>query len=184
MFIQTEQTPNPDTLKFIPGQTVLPSGTAQFDSRDDAGHSPLALRLFDLDGVRAVFFGNDFISVSKTTDREWLGLKTMVLAAIMEHFATGQPVMSKSPKPAAPAPIKDAVVGQIVELLETRVRPAVQMDGGDIIFDRFEEGIVYLRMQGACSGCPSSTATLKSGVENMLKHFVPEVVEVRASDAL
>ena len=187
MFIQTEKTPNPDVLKFIPGQVVLEKGTAEFRSRDDAAHSPLALRLFDVEGVVSVFFGPDFVSITKSEAKDWLGLKTMVLAAIMEHFATGQPVMSKiaaSIPKSTGSNLDDAIVGQICELLETRVRPAVQMDGGDIIFDRFEDGIVYLHMQGACAGCPSSTMTLKSGIENMLKHFIPEVQEVRAADRL
>lgn len=184
MFIQTEKTPNPDVLKFIPGQAVLDHGTAEFRSRDAAAHSPLALRLFDLDGVVAVFFGGDFISVTKSETKEWLGLKTMILAAIMEHFSTGQPVMTKTAAKIAAPDMDNAIVVQICELIETRVRPAVQMDGGDIVFDRFEDGIVYLHMQGACAGCPSSTATLKSGIENMLKHFVPEVIEVRPADQL
>jgi Fe-S cluster biogenesis protein NfuA len=186
MFIQTEKTPNPDTLKFIPGQTVLEKGSADFKSRGDAGASPLALRLFDIEGVKAVFLGPDFISVTKAAEKEWLGLKTMILAAIMEHFSTGQPVMNKTiTSSTAKVPdMENAIVVQICELLETRVRPAVQMDGGDIVFDRFEDGIVYLHMQGACSGCPSSTMTLKSGIENMLKHFVPEVIEVRQADSL
>jgi Fe-S cluster biogenesis protein NfuA len=186
MFIQTEKTPNPDVLKFIPGQPVTGTGTAEFRSRDDAGNSPLAQRLFDVEGVSSVFFGPDFISITKSEAKEWLGLKTMVLAAIMEHFATGQKVMSKvasAPKPTG-SNLDDAIVSQICELIETRVRPAVQMDGGDIVFDRFEEGVVYLHMQGACAGCPSSTMTLKSGIENMLKHFIPEVQEVRAADRL
>lgn len=187
MFIQTEKTPNPDVLKFLPGQSVTGTGTAEFRSRDDAGNSPLALRLFDVEGVSSVFFGSDFISITKSEGKEWLGLKTMVLAAIMEHFATGQPVMREAeaaiPKPTG-SNLDDAIVGQICYLLETRVRPAVQMDGGDIVFDRFEDGVVYLHMQGACSGCPSSTATLKNGIENMLKHFIPEVLEVRPADRL
>lgn len=186
MFIQTEQTPNPDTLKFIPGLVVLSSGTAEFKTREDAAVSPLALRLFDIEGVNSVFLGRDFISISKAAQKEWLGLKTMVLAAIMEHFSTNQPVMTANAPKAdlAPKDMDNAIVVQICELIETRVRPAVQMDGGDIVFDRFDNGVVYLRMQGACSGCPSSTATLKGGIENMLKHFIPEVTEVRAADSL
>lgn len=186
MFIQTEKTPNPETLKFIPGEAVLGTGTAEFKTVDDAGRSPLALRLFKLDGVKSVFLGGDFISITKTAEKDWQVLKTQALAAIMEHFSTNQPVINAGE--AAPATAKvdmdDEVVVQILELLETRVRPAVQMDGGDIVFDRFEDGIVYLHMHGACSGCPSSTVTLKNGIENMLRHFIPEVEEVRAADAL
>lgn len=186
MFIQTEKTPNPDTMKFIPGETVLSAGTAEFRSMEDAAPSPLAQSLFRIDGVKSVFFGADFISVTKMADKEWMGLKTMILAAIMEHFTTGQPVMTATGRvvPAKMSDIDNEIVSQILELLETRVRPAVQMDGGDIEFDRFENGIVYLHMRGACSGCPSSSMTLKSGIENMLKHFVPEVVEVRQADSL
>ena len=185
MFIQTEKTPNPETLKFIPGETVLKSGTAEFKTPDDAAPSPLAQRLFKLDGVRSVFFGRDFISVTKASEKDWAILKTQVLAAVLEHFSTGQPVMNDSPAGKSAAPdMGNEIIAQICELLETRVRPAVQMDGGDIEFDRFEDGVVYLHMRGACSGCPSSTATLKSGIENMLRHFVPEVQEVRASAPL
>ena len=184
MFIQTEKTPNPETLKFIPGETVLKTGTAEFRTNDDAARSPLAQRLFSLEGVKSVFLGSDFISVTKTMEKDWAALKTGVLAAIMEHFSTGQPVMNDNqaePDSSGPSDLDSEIVRQIRELLETRVRPAVQMDGGDIIFDRFEDGVVYLHMRGACSGCPSSTMTLKSGIENMLRHFIPEVLEVRAS---
>jgi Fe-S cluster biogenesis protein NfuA len=186
MFIQTEKTPNPETLKFIPGEVVLKSGTVEFRSAEDSGPSPLAQRLFKLNGVKTVFLGGDFISVTKAVEKDWAILKTQILAAIMEHFSTNQPVMNDNAAPAnASAPDMDnEIVAQICELLETRVRPAVQQDGGDIEFDRFEDGVVYLHMRGACSGCPSSTATLKSGIENMLRHFVPEVVEVRPSDPL
>lgn len=185
MFIQTETTPNPETLKFIPGETVLKSGTAEFKTPDDAMRSPLAQRLFKLHGVRSVFFGSDFISLTKTSEKDWTILKTQALAAIMEHFSTHQPVMNDTPAPKSASPgLDNEIVVQICELLETRVRPAVQLDGGDIEFDRFEDGIVYLHMRGACSGCPSSSATLKSGIENMLRHFIPEVLEVRPSDPL
>lgn len=185
MFIQTEKTPNPETIKFIPGEPVLGSGTADFPSAETASRSPLAQNLFRIGGVKGVFLGPDFISVTKAADREWTGIKTMVMAAIMEHFSTGQPVMVAGSDAKAAAPDMDnEIVAQICELLETRVRPAVQMDGGDIVFDRFEDGVVYLHMRGACSGCPSSSLTLKSGIENMLRHFVPEVVEVRQADAL
>lgn len=185
MFIQTEKTPNPETLKFIPGEPVLKTGTAEFKSVDAAARSPLAQRLFKLDGVKSVFLGSDFISITKTMEKDWSILKTQALAGIMEHFSTHQPVMTGEDSPVASnIDMDDEIVVQICELLETRVRPAVQQDGGDIVFDRFEDGIVYLHMRGACSGCPSSTATLKSGIENMLRHFVPEVLEVRPSDSL
>jgi Fe-S cluster biogenesis protein NfuA len=181
MFIQTEQTPNPATLKFIPGRTVLESGTANFTTPESAGRSPLAERLFGLDGVTGVFLANDFITVTKDAERDWHELRPIVLAAIMEHFTTGKPVLLQSAAPAGEEPEEDdEVVAQIKELLETRVRPAVAQDGGDIIFDHYQDGIVYLHMQGSCSGCPSSTATLKAGIENMLRHYVPEVHEVRA----
>ena len=183
MFIQTEQTPNPATLKFLPGCTVIESGTANFPERGAAGRSPLAERLFQLAEVSGVFLGSDFITVTKTGDSDWHQLKPAVLAAIMEHFTAGRPVIIGDPETAsaaAPAEEDNEIVSQIKELLETRVRPAVAMDGGDITFEDFEDGIVYLHMQGACSGCPSSTATLKAGIENMLRHYIPEVVEVRA----
>jgi Fe-S cluster biogenesis protein NfuA len=182
MFIQTEQTPNPATLKFLPGCTVMESGTANFtDAASAATRSPLAERLFALPEVGGVFLGGDFITVTKLGDTDWFHLKPAVLAAVMEHFTAGLPVVTGQPE-AAPASETedDEVVSAIKELLETRVRPAVAQDGGDIIFEDFEDGIVYLHMQGSCSGCPSSTATLKAGIENMLRHYIPEVVEVRA----
>jgi Fe-S cluster biogenesis protein NfuA len=181
MFIQTEQTPNPATLKFIPGRTVLESGTANFTTAEAAGRSPLAEHLFGLDGVTGVFLAGDFITVTKDPERDWHELRPIVLAAIMEHFTAGKPVLLQSAAPATnESEEDDEVVTQIKELLETRVRPAVAQDGGDIIFDHYQDGIVYLHMQGSCSGCPSSTATLKAGIENMLRHYVPEVHEVRA----
>jgi Fe-S cluster biogenesis protein NfuA len=181
MFIQTEQTPNPATLKFLPGLEVMPSGTANFTDRQAASRSPLAERLFALPEVVGVFLGGDFITVTKAGDSDWFQLKPAVLAAIMEHFTTGQPVITGAAEtPAAADGEDDEVVSQIKELLETRVRPAVAQDGGDIIFEEFADGIVYLHMQGSCSGCPSSTATLKAGIENMLRHYIPEVLEVRA----
>jgi Fe-S cluster biogenesis protein NfuA len=179
MFIQTEPTPNPATLKFLPGRAVMESGTANFTAAAEAARSPLAERLFGLDGVTGVFLGADFITVSKDPGLDWLQLKPTVLGAIMEHFTAGQPVVL-SDAPAAEGEDDDELVTQIKELLETRVRPAVAQDGGDIIFQRYEDGVVYLHMQGSCSGCPSSTATLKAGIENMLRHYVPEVQEVRA----
>lgn len=182
MFIQTEQTPNPATLKFLPGCTVMESGTANFPERGAASRSPLAERLFQLPEIAGVFLAADFITVTKTGDSDWYQLKPAVLAAIMEHFTAGRPVVVGTLDAAAAGPAEedDEIVSQIKELLETRVRPAVAMDGGDITFEDFEDGVVYLHMQGSCSGCPSSTATLKAGIENMLRHYIPEVVEVRA----
>lgn len=181
MFIQTEQTPNPATLKFLPGLEVMETGTADFRNRDDAGNSPLAMRLFEVDGCEGVFFGADFITITKRDDKEWYLLKPSVLGIIMEHFTAGRPVMlSESTSGHADDGDDDEIVVQIKELLDTRVRPAVAMDGGDIVYHGFEQGIVYLTMQGACAGCPSSTATLKIGIENMLRHYIPEVREVQA----
>jgi Fe-S cluster biogenesis protein NfuA len=182
MFIQTEQTPNPATLKFLPGCAVMGTGTANFtDPAAAAARSPLAERLFGLPEVSGVFLGGDFITITKAGDNDWFHLKPAVLAAIMEHFTAGMPVVTGSEDTAKADAVEDnEVVAAIKELLETRVRPAVAQDGGDIIFEDFEDGIVYLHMQGSCSGCPSSTATLKSGIENMLRHYIPEVVEVRA----
>ncbi|MDA8230418.1 MAG: NifU family protein [Magnetospirillum sp.] len=179
MFIQTEPTPNPATLKFLPGRDVMGSGTADFPDAAKAARSPLATRLFQVPGVASVFLGSDFITVGKAADADWSVLKPLVLAAIMEHFAANQPVVTSGDH-SADAGEDSAVVAQIKELLDTRVRPAVAQDGGDIIFRGFEDGIVYLHLQGACSGCPSSTATLKHGIENMLRYYVPEVVAVQA----
>ena len=183
MFIQTEQTPNPATLKFLPGCPVMASGTANFTSAEAARISPLAERLFSLPEVTGVFLGADFVTVTKSEEGDWYRLKPAILAVIMEHFTAGRPVLLGDPDTARQPPSEedeDEVVAQIKELLETRVRPAVAQDGGDIIFHDFEDGVVYLHMQGSCSGCPSSTATLKAGIENMLRHYIPEVVEVRA----
>lgn len=183
MFIQTESTPNPATLKFLPGQTVLDTGTADFPSEESAGASPLARRLYDVNGVAGVFFGNDFVTVTKAADIEWDHIKPSILGAIMEHFQSGQPVMSGTEAAGDGhadhnGPDSDIIV-QIKELLDTRVRPAVAQDGGDITFHGFDRGVVYLHMQGACAGCPSSTLTLKMGIENLLRHYIPEVLEVR-----
>ncbi len=185
MFIQTEETPNPVTLKFLPGVTVLETGTADFPNEESAqGRSPLAEALFTVDGVAGVFFGSDFITVTKAGETDWALLKPPVLGVIMEHFTANRPVLTERPESApmdqGPDEEDDEIVGQIKELLDTRVRPAVAMDGGDIQFHGFERGVVYLTMQGACSGCPSSTMTLKSGIENLLRHYIPEVTEVRA----
>jgi len=183
MFIQTESTPNPATLKFLPGQAVMDVGTADFPSADAAGPSPLAQRLFASDGVAGVFLGSDFVTVTKADGVEWDHIKPALLGAIMDHFQSGDPVLTDGQ--SAPSGHADhngedaAIVGQIKELLDTRVRPAVAQDGGDITFHGFDRGVVYLHMQGACAGCPSSTLTLKMGIENLLRHFIPEVVEVR-----
>jgi len=181
MFIQTEATPNPATIKFLPGVSVLGDKVADFGSVGEATHAPLAQRLFGLQGVARVFLGRDFVSVSKAADTDWSMLKPMVLAVLMEHFSTGQPVVTDSFHAGSPEVdgLESEIIQQIKELIETRVRPMVAQDGGDIVFDSFEDGIVYLAMRGACAGCPSSTATLKMGIENMLKHFIPEVREVR-----
>jgi Fe-S cluster biogenesis protein NfuA len=184
MFIQTESTPNPATLKFLPGRTVMEAGTAHFTRPDEAGRSPLAERLFSVEGVEGLFFGSDFITVTKGEDRDWQVMKPALLGAIMEHFTQGAAVMGDGEEEALDEVFDESdaeLVGQIKELLETRVRPAVAQDGGDIIFRGFDQGVVYLHMQGSCAGCPSSTATLKMGIENMLKHYIPEVTEVRAS---
>ena len=183
MFIQTESTPNPATLKFLPGQTVLEAGTADFPSAETVGKSPLAARIFAVSGVTGVFLGNDFITVTKADGTEWDHIKPAVLGAIMEHYQSGQPVLSDEAAAASghaehSGPDSE-IIGQIKELLDTRVRPAVAQDGGDITFHGFDRGVVYLHMQGACAGCPSSTLTLKMGIENLLRHYIPEVVEVR-----
>ncbi len=185
MFIQTEATPNPATLKFIPGQTVLGSGTRDFRDKDAATQSPLATRLFGIDGIEGVFLGSDFISVTKGDGDEWQHLKPAILGAIMEHYMSGAPILEAGHDGASEGeagffePEDEDTVNTIKDLLETRVRPAVAQDGGDIVFHGYREGIVYLHMQGACAGCPSSTATLRHGIENLLKHFIPEVQEVR-----
>ncbi len=182
MFIQTESTPNPATLKFLPGQTVLDAGTADFPSSETADKSPLAARVFGVDGVTGVFLGNDFVTVTKQDAVEWDHVKPAILGAIMEHFQSGQPVMiGDGPETghAASEGEDSEVIDQIKQLLDTRVRPAVAQDGGDITFHGFERGVVYLHMQGACAGCPSSTITLKMGIENLLRHYIPEVTEVR-----
>ena len=183
MFIQTEQTPNPASLKFLPGREVLGSGTANFPTAEEAGQSPLAERLFKVDGVTGVFLGADFITVTKSEDKDWYLLKPSILGVIMEHYTSGRPIImdeaaGDSSSHAVQADDNDVVV-QIKELLDTRVRPAVAQDGGDIVFHGYDDGVVYLVMQGACSGCPSSTMTLKAGIENMLRHYIPEVREVR-----
>ena len=189
MFIQTEATPNPNVLKFLPGRDVLGEGTQEFKDAEAAVASPLAEALFALNGVERVFFGPDFLTVGKSADHDWSHLKAPILAAIMEHFTSGQPLLSEGAE--AVSHDEDEVyegeaaqvVAEIKDLLDTRIRPAVARDGGDILFNRFDAstGVVYLHMRGACSGCPSSSATLRSGVENMLKHYVPEVTRVEAA---
>lgn len=183
MFIQTESTPNPATLKFLPGQSVLETGTADFPSAEAAAKSPLANRIFAVEGVTGVFLGHDFVTVTKAETVNWDHIKPAILGAVMEHFQSGQPVIEGESAPASGHADHDGpdaeIVNQIKELLDTRVRPAVAQDGGDITFHGFDRGIVYLHMQGACAGCPSSTLTLKMGIENLLRHFIPEVLEVR-----
>jgi Fe-S cluster biogenesis protein NfuA len=187
MFIQTEATPNPATLKFIPGRIVLDTGTMEFANRDAAARSPLAERLFDVPGVTSVFYGADFVTVTKA-DGDWQHLKPAILGAIMEHYMSGAPLLADGAA-ASDSDLDDEdeffdeadaeTVDMIKDLIETRVRPAVANDGGDITFRGFKDGIVYLNMKGSCAGCPSSTATLQHGIQNLLKHFVPDVVEVR-----
>jgi Fe-S cluster biogenesis protein NfuA len=180
MFIQTESTPNPASLKFLPGRAVLGAGTAEYRTPDEAAASPLAERLFAVNGVGGVFLGADFITVTKT-EGEWPHLKPAVLGAIMEHFMSGMPVTRSEQAAGAEsfAPEDAEIVATIKDLIETRVRPAVAQDGGDITFQGFRDGVVFLNMRGSCAGCPSSTATLKNGIQNLLRHFVPEVREIQ-----
>lgn len=181
MFIHTETTPNPATLKFLPGKPVLPEGTLDIRDVKAAARSPLARALFDIDGVTAVFYGTDFVTVTKSEDSDWQGLKPAVLGTIMEHFTSGAPLLETGE--TADGPEDDEffhaddleIVDTIKDLIETRVRPAVAADGGDITFKGFRDGTVYLAMKGSCQGCPSSTATLKHGIQNLLQHFIPEV---------
>ena len=190
MFIETETTPNPATLKFLPGRTVMEAGTREFTSPEAAEGSPLASALFDLGDVTGVFFGADFVSVTAAPGVDWTPLKPQVVSILLHHFVSEAPLFSGGDAGAIALPAEDTIaddpadadiVAQIHELLETRVRPAVAGDGGDIVYRGFREGVVYLAMQGACSGCPSSTATLKHGIESLLKHYIPEVSEVRAA---
>ena len=192
MFIQTQSTPNPATLKFLPGQDVSPGTPYEFISLEEAAASPLAAALFGINGVRTVFLGSDFVSITKSDEADWSHLKPQALAAIMDHFVSGAPVIAETHgRPPESADEDDVayegetaeIVAEIKELIATRVRPAVANDGGDIIFKRFDAdtGIVHLTMRGACSGCPSSTMTLKQGVENLLRHYVPEVTAVEAA---
>ncbi|MCL4155651.1 UNVERIFIED_CONTAM: hypothetical protein GTU68_065976 [Idotea baltica] len=184
MFIQTQDTPNPQTLKFLPGVEVLKSGTRSYESADNCNDAPIAASVFKVEGVRSIFLAKDFISVTKEEAQDWEYLKPLVLAAIMDHLLAGMPtVMETSAEKEQnnkPITSDDEVTNQIIDLIETRVRPAVAQDGGDIVFRDFKEGVVYLELQGACSGCPSSSITLKSGIENMLKHYIPEVESVES----
>ena len=184
MFIQTEDTPNPETLKFMPGENVLKKGTVDFSNKEQSKVSPLASRLFDVDGVSRVFLGSDFISVTKDSSLDWNTLKPSILTGIMEHYSSGFSVLNDDALNNSETNNEEdtETIKQIKDLLETRVRPAVAMDGGDITFCSFEEGVVTLQMKGACAGCPSSTATLKMGIENMLRHYIPEVTEVKAAE--
>ena len=184
MFIQTEATPNPATLKFIPGRPVMGEGTADFTNVDAAARSPLARALFAIEGVSGVFYGPDFITVSKTKG-EWAHLKPPILGAIMEHFQKGETLFCEGTSAEVLAHAHHdgedgEIVAQVKELLDTRVRPAVAQDGGDIVFQGYEKGVVYLHLRGSCAGCPSSTATLKQGIENLLRHYIPDVIEVRS----
>lgn len=191
MFIETETTPNPATLKFLPGRQVMSAGTRDFTSPEEANASPLAEALFDLGDVTGVFFGQDFISVTAAPGVEWPSLKPQVVSILLDHFISDAPLFAGGDAAGISVPADDKdfnddpadadIVAQIKDLIETRVRPAVANDGGDIIYRGYREGVVYLVMQGACSGCPSSTATLKQGIESLLKHYVPEVTEVRAA---
>ena len=181
MFIQTEDTPNPATLKFLPGREVMGAQPpADFPNAEAAAASPLATALFTVDGVVSVFFGADFIAISKGPAFEWQHIKPALLQAIMEHFVADLPILSGQAEAAPVAEEDSETVAIIKQILDTRVRPAVAQDGGDIVFHGFEDGIVSLHMRGACAGCPSATATLKQGVENLLRHYVPAVTEVRA----
>ena len=183
MFIETELTPNPETQKFLPGRVVLAEGSATFNSVEDAVNSPLATQLLGLEGVKSVFLGADFISVTKDESEDWLDIKPVVLSSIMQFFTTGQPVIEGTLETAnsfQDDPEDAETISTIKELLDEKIRPAVAQDGGDIVYRGFQEGVVYLELQGACSGCPSSTITLKQGVENLLKYYVPEIVDVRS----
>lgn len=184
MFIQTEETPNPATMKFLPGRAVMAKGTLEIGEAKEASVSPLAEALFKIDGVKGVFLAHEFVTVTKASDKEWQVLKPAILTTIMDHYTNNRPIIGAAHEGATTedttAPSDDSdVAKQIREILDVKVRPAVAQDGGDITFQSFEDGIVYLNLKGSCAGCPSSTATLKVGIENMLKHYIPEVREVR-----
>jgi len=184
MFIQTEMTPNPAVLKFLPGRELMASGTREFHDAGEAEASPLAQALFDVGGIRRVFFGQEFLTVTKAEESDWAHLKAPILAAIMDHFTDGRPLLRDAGAAVADEDVYEGDAAQIVieikDLLDSRIRPAVAQDGGDILFAKFEPatGVVWLHMRGACAGCPSSAATLKAGVESMLRHYVPEVTRV------
>ncbi|WP_375164692.1 NifU family protein [Temperatibacter marinus] len=183
MFIETELTPNPETQKFLPGQAVLPTGSMTFETDEEAAVSPLATALLAVEGVKSIFLGADFIAVTKEEAEDWIDLKPLVLSSIMQFFTTGQPVIEGSIEVAGGMednPEDAEIILQIKDLLDQKIRPAVAQDGGDILYHGFQEGVVYLKMQGACSGCPSATITLKQGVENLLKYYIPEIVDVQA----
>lgn len=181
MFIQTEQTPNPNTLKFLPGCEVMGAGTAEFNTKDQAMRSPLAAKLFEIEGVSGVFFGSVFISITKESNANWDLLTPFIIEAITVHFISNLPLLIEPKSEPKKKVFLDSLSQQIHEIIEAKVRPAVAEDGGDIVFEYFEDGVVYLSMKGACSGCPSSSVTLKNGIERMLKHYVPEVKEVQAT---
>jgi len=186
MFIQTEDTPNPQTLKFLPGKEVMNNNVMEITNNSEALASPLAKRIFDIEGIKSIFLGSDFITVTKESNAEWQVIKPLALAAIMDHYMSGEPILSSNSVNLTDEEIiydelvDKQVIDQITELIETRVRPAVAQDGGDITFKGFKNGVVYLHMRGACAGCPSSTITLKNGIENMLKHYIPEIESVEA----
>lgn len=180
MFIQTEETPNPATMKFLPSREVMGDRTLDITDAKAASTSPLAEALFHIVGVKGVFLGRDFITITKDDSKDWPVLKPAILTTIMDHFTNNRPILSGEIEVSATSDSNDTdVVKQIRELIEMKVRPAVAQDGGDIVFENFEDGVVYLKLKGSCSGCPSSTLTLKAGIENMLKHYIPEVREVR-----
>jgi Fe-S cluster biogenesis protein NfuA len=184
MYIQTQETPNPNTVKFIIGIEILKQGTHHFNKEDDYSQSPLAIHLFEIDGVKSVFLGKDFVSITKDDDIDWDKINSCVLASLVDYFIAGRPVIeekaAKKNKKKKASEETSKIEEQIIELIDSKVRPAVAQDGGDIIYNKFENGIVYLELHGACHGCPSSTMTLKQGIENMLKHYVPEVESVEA----
>ncbi|MCP5322538.1 MAG: NifU family protein [Candidatus Paracaedibacteraceae bacterium] len=183
MFIQTEETPNPNTLKFLPGKIVMGAGTIDFRTKEAAKRSPLASKLFDITGITGVFLGANFISVSKEPSHDWSTLVPYIIEALTIHFASQSPILSgllDINNASIPTEMLDSISKQIVEILDTRIRPSVAQDGGDITFEKFIDGVVYLQMKGACAGCPSSLITLKNGIENMLRHYIPEVKEVQA----
>lgn len=180
MYIQTQDTPNPNTLKFIPGIEILKNGSKQFNKNDNCTDSLLAQQLFEVDGVDSIFFGSDFISITKQNEVDWETIKTFILSKLVDHFLAGLPVIKELKNEKKPIKVNSKIEEQIIELLDSKIRPAVAQDGGDIIYNKFENGIVYLELHGACQGCPSSTITLKQGIENMFKHYIPEIKSVES----